>query len=296
MSDVAVCTTIFKRIEKLNELLHSIDPEIISSVYIADDGECTDRKDEIYSHQFQFDLEVFDLEFDSGLGAGRHKIVQESNEEFILLMDCDMKMPKNTHVLLEQLNEDMSIGGVCGAFAESERIYTSGCLDIYQEDNVNIDIRQNKKIEFLAGYPFIEFDMIANGAMFRRECLEDYCWDPEYVIGREHADFYIGHKMQTDWKFGLCPSVHFPHNPGGSEDFLSHRWSDDKYRQAEEYLLKKWGFERYNQLDENWLDVYDPRFDMHSNPSIFDVAYYTYKSEGIMSLISSAIEFGKKKL
>ena len=291
MDDIAVCTTVFKRIEKMDELLHSIDPELISTVYVADDGEWTDQKKRVYSQSFEFDLEVFNLDFDSGLGAGRHKIVQESDENFILLMDSDMKMPTNTHILLEQLNQDQTLGGVCGVFAEDNKIFTSGCLDIFENDNtVYVEIRENKSIDYISGYPFIEFDMIANAALFRRECVEDYCWDPEYVIGREHADFYIGHKKETDWRFGLCPSVHFPHNPGGSEDYLSHRWDNNKYEKAEKYLLNKWGLEGYIQMDSNWIDTYDPRFKKYSDPNLYDIISYKYKEGGLYHVFKDILK------
>jgi glycosyltransferase involved in cell wall biosynthesis len=297
MSDVAVCTTVFKRIKKIDKLLNSIDSEIVSTVYIADDGEWTDQKERVYSQSFEFNLEVFNLDFDSGLGAGRHKIVQEFDEDYLLLMDSDMQMPENTEILLKQLQNDSRIGGICGLFAEDKKIFSSGCLDIYIEDNiVELEIRESKQVEFLEGYPFIEFDMIANGALFRRECVKEYSWDPEYVIGREHADFYIGHKNRTDWKFGLCPSVHFPHDPGGDEDYLSHRWDDRKYREAEEYLLNKWDFTEYNQMDDNWLDVYNPHFGKHSNPNLIDMLKFKYKSDGLINTFTDAFRFVKNKL
>jgi glycosyltransferase involved in cell wall biosynthesis len=291
MADVAVCVTVFKRIEKLNTLLRSIDSEFVSTVYVADDGEWTDRKEEVYDQSFPFDLEVFNMEFDAGLGAGRHRIVQEYEEDYLLLMDSDMQMPENVHILSEQLEEDSTLGGVCGVFVEDNRVYTSGCMDIYEENSTcKLEIRDRKEVEFVANYPFVEFDMIANGALFRRECLEDYCWDPEYVIGREHVDFYVGHKHQTDWKFGLSPSVLFPHDPGGGDDFLTHRWDDGKYNTAHRYFMQKWGYDEYEPIRYSWIDTYDPRLNSHPPHSLLQKAKYKYEDEGAISLFKSIMK------
>lgn len=292
MADIAVSVTVFKRIEKLNELLRSIDPAFVSVVYIADNGELTERKNEVYNQSLPFELEVFDLEYDVGLGASRNKIVQEFEEEYLLLMDSDMRMPKNAHILLEQLEANSEIGGVCGAIAETDRIFTSGCLDIYEDgDTISLDLRDKKEVQFLAGYPFIEFDMITNASLFRRECVKEYSWDPKYQIGREHADFFLGHKRRTDWIFGFCPTVHFFHNPGGSEEYLSNRWDDEKYHNAEEYLIEKWGFNEYNQIDDNWLDCYDPVSDINVSPRVINRALNKYRTEGGVSVIKSTYRF-----
>ncbi|QLH81214.1 glycosyltransferase family 2 protein [Halosimplex pelagicum] len=285
MPDIAVCVTVFKRIDKLDTLLHSVDPEFISTVYVADDGEWTEEREEIYSQSFPFELEVFNLEFDAGLGAGRNKIVEEADAEYLLLMDSDMQMPENADVLLHQLKADPELGGVCGLFAEKNRIYTSGCLDIYEENSTcKPEIRDRKETELLAGYPFIEFDMIANAALFRRECLADYSWDPEYVIEREHIDFYVGHKRLTDWKFGLCPSVLFPHDPGGSSEYTKHRRDEQKHADADEYFLNKWGYDRIGQINHSWMDTYDPEFSGFPPHGMIARARRKFRKEGIPGL------------
>ncbi|ELZ37186.1 glycosyltransferase family 2 protein [Halorubrum distributum] len=291
MVDIGVCVTVFKRIEKVENLLRSIDPDFISTVYIADDGEWTNKKESVYNQQFPFDLEVYNLEFDAGLGAGRNRIVQEFDEDYLLLMDSDMQMPKNTPVLLEQLEADPTLGGVCGVFVENDRIYTSGCTDIYEESNsCKLEIREKKQIEYLANYPLVRFDMIANAALFRRECLEDYSWDPEYVIGREHVDFYFGHKRKTDWEFGLSPTVLFPHNPGGTDSFLSHRWDQNKYETATEYFLKKWELDKYDGISYSWIDTYDPQFNQHPPHSLYSRAKFKYRTDGIVALVKSIMK------
>jgi len=297
MSQIAVGVTVFKRINKLEALLSSIDADFAPVVYVSDDGEWSKRKEEVYSRSYPFDLKVFDLEYDAGLGAGRNKIVQEMTEDYLLLMDSDMQMPENVGLLLEQLEADPDLGGVCGLFAEENRIFTSGCTDIFLEDDVcKLDIREPKRIEWVANYPFVQFDMIANAALFRRECLDEYSWDPNYVIGREHADFYIGQKQRTNWKFGLSPSVLFPHYPGGSNDYMTHRWDKQKYKFATDHLLCKWELDQYKQSNYAWLETYAPRFQDYPPHSLVKHAKITYKSEGLNKMLLKSLDYIMRNL
>ena len=89
---------------------------------------------------------------------------------------------------------------------------------------------------------FIEFDFIPNAAVFRKDCLEEYSWDPNYTIGGEHLDFYVGHWKETDWRFGICPNVSFQHFPGGSPEYLTERTNTNKLRASYQYFGEKWGY------------------------------------------------------
>lgn len=287
MEDIAIGVTVFKRINKLEHLLKSVNSELLSKVYVADDGEITDRKREVYNRKYPFDLTVFDLPFDAGLGYGRNKIFEELSEDYMLLLDSDMEVPHNVSILFEQLESNKQIGGICGLFLENNRISTS-CCDLFEEEGAIIkDIRSEKDITFIAEAPFVEFEFISNAAMFRRECLEDYSWDPEYTIGREHIDFYVGHKRETNWTFGLCPEVLFPHHPGGTEDYLDHRQSGKKYKEAEEYFMNKWGYNKFVHSHNNWLDTYDARYGGIPPHTLRQRVRYKYEQGGVLSLMSS---------
>lgn len=292
VDDLAIGVTVFKRINKLKTLLESIDAEIVSTVYVADDGELTERKMSVYNQTYPFDLELFDLPFDAGIGAGRARIVNALEEDYFLLMDSDMEMPPNVEVLYQQLNEKSDLGGVCGLFIEDERIFSSGCIDIFEDNNIcTHGLRKPKKTTSIAGYPFVNFDMIANAALFKRECVEEYTWDPEYVIGREHVDFYYGHKKTTDWSFGLCPSVLFPHNPGGSKEYLKHRWSTQKYDTATKYFMDKWSLEGYKPISHTYIDTYDVKYGGFPPHGIVRQARQKYRDEGASKLIIDSSKY-----
>lgn len=248
---LALGVTVFKRTEKLRALLESV-PQLVDRVYVADDGNTDDRR-HLYDREFDFDLQLINLDYDAGLGRGREAITEALTEDYLLVVDSDQLVPKNIDVLVEQLDADSNLGGVAGLFLEHGRL-TGMCHDIYEDENLLIrDTKHEKEVRTVAGAPLLEFDFIPNAAVFRRECLEDYTWDPAYRIGKEHLDFYIGHYRQTDWMFAVSPRVLFPHDPGGSADFVETRHDPSRLLKSKSYFLEKWGYRQILRR-RYWLD------------------------------------------
>lgn len=256
MDNIALGATVFNRHEKVADLLKSADTiSCIKIIYLGDNGRLTKEKKEIYSRNYSFDLEVLDLEYDSGLGYSRRKIVEESDEAFLLIVDSDVEIPQNVANLYSILNERPKLGGVGGILIEDDRI-RSDCHDLFSRDNLLFKhIDEPKTVQSVNDLPVVEFDLIQNVAMYRRECLEDYCWDPEYKIGWEHTDFFIGHKKRTDWSFAVCPEVLFRHYPGGSSSYVSKRRNRQRLEHSKQYFLNKWGYQQVLIGHINWLQT-----------------------------------------
>jgi hypothetical protein len=256
MSEIAVGATVFQRENKVANLLESINTNSpITKVYLGDNGKITERKQEIYSKDYEFELEVLDLEFDSGLGHSRRKIVEQSEEPYLLIVDSDVEIPNNVSDLYTLLNHRPELGGVGGVLIESDQI-RSDCHDLFEDGPLLIkDIRESKQVQEVADLPLVEFDQIQNVALYRRECLEDYCWDSSYTIGWEHTDFFVGHKKRTEWSFAVCPEVMFRHYPGGDTAYLSKRQNNERIRQTKKYFLEKWGYEQVLIGQVNWLQT-----------------------------------------
>lgn len=241
---LALGTKVFDRTQKLEQLLDSAaDRPCIQTVYVADDGDASDRES-LYARDYPFELEVIDLPYDAGLGRGRNEIVDQLTEEYLLIVDPDHTVPYNVSTLCTVLKSDPDLGGVSGLLLESGDL-RGRCQDLSIENNILIrDVRENHRFESADGIPFQRFDFIPNAALFRRECVQEYSWDPEYVIGFEHIDFYVGHRHRTDWQFAVCPSVLFGHHPGGSADYTSHRGNPNKVLSSKNYFLDKWGLKQ----------------------------------------------------
>lgn len=255
---VALGTKVFSRENKLKNLLESVESHPIDRVIVADDGAPSERKTDVLSADWEFELTVLDMEYDAGLGAGRKAMVDELTEEYLFIMDTDHELPPHVMTLLDVLRADERRGGVAGSIFEPRRsrIY-DGCRD-FEESSDGRTLRflsPEKEIHYVNDWAYIPYDFIPNAAVFRREAVVDYCWDAEYVIGWEHGDFYVGHWKETDWEFGLCPDVLIRHYPGGSDDYVNNRESDVKNERSYEYFLGKWGYDEVEYQGVGWVDT-----------------------------------------
>lgn len=247
--EIAVGTKVFKRTEKLADLLDSIPP-FVDKVYIADDGE-TKQRNHLYEQAFEFDFELIDLEFDAGLGHGRKEITDRLKEDYLLIVDTDHLVPDSITKLVDALETHENLGGVSGQIKEGAEI---GGLFQHLSIDHNILMRTVKtpreyKVD---GVSCLGFDFIPNAALFRAECLDSYTWDANYKIGYEHIDFYLGH-LNTEWNFVMHPEVIFPHFPGGDSEYSSFRSNPTNVLKSKHYFLDKWGFRQAVSVD-SYLD------------------------------------------
>jgi len=293
MVDIAVGTKVFMRTQKLQRLLESIEQTPIERVYVADGGEITPEKEQLYDREFDFDLHLIDLEYDAGLGKGRKEIVEQLDEEkYLLIVDSDNEVPRNVTVLADQLEELPEVGGIAGSMVEPKkgRLYQSA-KDLREDGNTLVasaDINE-KEIQMVSGYPFVEFQYLPNITMFRKEAVEEYCWDPKYKIGKEHMDFFVGHWKKTNWKFGVCPAVLFNHYPGGSAEYQSNRDSTKKHEQGERYFYDKWGYERVRRIQSYWYDT-----ESVQRATLSNRAKDVYSEQGLSGLFSKTIKTGSR--
>lgn len=252
MTELALGVTVFRRVSKLRDLLDSINDQPIKTVYIADQGEKTEEKQELYDRNYPFELEVFNLDFNIGTGYCRWIVAHESTEDYLLIADSDNRIPENIELLVEQLKQRPKMGGICGILAEEDQIWCAS-HDLREKNGVIIRGTDTKKsTEIVAGAPLIEFDVLPNITVFRRECLDDYIWDKNYPA-YQHIDFYVGHKNQTDWSFGVCPQVVFEHYPGGSDSYMDFRKDIERLWRGKQMFLDKWDYSQIVLGHTTWL-------------------------------------------
>lgn len=238
----------FSRVKKLQKLLHSIDEKNIPKVYIADNGRITKEKQSLYDMTRTYELEIFDLEYDSGVGKCRKVLTKNTDEDILMFLDSDMVIPANYELLIDQLKANKNIGAVGGLINVKGRIKPPG-IDLKEVNNkLTLGIWGEKQVEYIKNVPFIRYDMIPQVGVFRRECIEEYTWDERYKI-RDHIDFFVGHKRNTEWVFGINLQVAFPHFKGGSPEYENHRKSEEKVSNDIKYLKEKWGYQEITYKD-----------------------------------------------
>lgn len=286
----------FNRVSKLRTLLQSAEATELEKVYVADNGRMTANKEELYDSSFDFDLEVFDLEYDAGVGTCRRALSERPSEEFLLILDSDMEVPPNYRTLQRQLKRRPDIGGISGLLIENGRIYTSAA-DLYEENGtLHKDIRELKTVQEVGDAPFVEFDFIPQVGIFRQECLADYTWDEFYRTQREHVDFFVGHLKKTNWKFGISPEVYFRHHPGGGQDYNTHRRSQVKRGESKQYFREKWGYDEIRSHTHTWIDTYNPQWKGFGTPRNGQLIIDGLQSGGISGALTPILQVILKRL
>lgn len=253
LDDVAIGLTSFLRREKVETCLRSIieNPHEFSRVIVADNGGIGPEKRRVYERfRKRAPLEVLDLDDERGTGASRNAIVEELDEPYLLLVDDDMTVPSSVETLRRILDARPDLGGVAGIHYQGG-ILRAWAHDLFLEEtaagSVLVSDRRADKSS-IVDTPYgekriFEYEFIPNCVMFRRECLEDSRWDPEFKMAKEHVDFYLDHKLNSDWSFALTEEAVFPHYPGGSDEYDNARWDDEVHRESMQYLFDKWGIE-----------------------------------------------------
>lgn len=246
MNEITVGIKTFMRPHKLRECLKSLVGLGFYEVIIADDGKITPESKMVYEEfQEKLPLVVLRLPFDSGLAYGRNKIVKRCKTPYLLLLDDDQQVNKDILKLKKILLADPSLGGVSAFLIER------GCLKC---DAHNLIIKNGYLIKHLYQIPepkkinkivYYICDQIPNSTLFRLECLIDRSWDNKFVIGREHVDFYLSHKILGKWKFAVTPDVKIIHNPsesnGVDEKYKNQfRFNKSRLEASTKYFLKKW--------------------------------------------------------
>lgn len=293
MEQLALGTKVFSRTDNLRGLLETL-PDVFASVYIADDGDMSPEKKQLYD---KADINVINLEYDAGISTGRNAIVEKAIEDYLCIVDPDHRIPSNVTKLVDQLDAADYLGGIGGVLVEPEpnRIRYEA-QDFAERDDGRTLVRspmvRDKNIGTIEGSPFVPFDFIPNAAVFRREVLVDYPWDEEFVIEGEHLDFYLTHWKQSEWSFGINPAVQFLHYPGGGADYMAERASSEKETASKEYLLEKWSYDHIDLDSYTWTTITGER---RGHMTLPENALRIARERGIAELLRKGIQFTRRK-
>jgi glycosyltransferase involved in cell wall biosynthesis len=250
LEDTTIGIKSFYRPEKVHQCLKSIEKSKFqfSKIIVADDGPIREQKQEIYdSYSESLDIEVLDLEYDLGLAASRNRMVDATDDEFFLLMDDDMKLPSNVNRLI-QVMRGSNLGGVSGVMKQNGNV-RAGAHDIAFERDILVRKIQGAEERNIVGNKVRIFDFIPTCSVLRTEMLKNNPWDEEFIICKEHLDFFTHHKTNSDWEFGILEDIIFNHNPGGEIEFEKHRESENKRKSSLKYFLRKWNIQGIAQIE-----------------------------------------------
>ena len=209
---IAIGIKTFYREESLFKALDSIKKYFPLSykLYIADDGEVSDRKEYRYQTLENEGHVIIRLPFNSGISVGRNEIIKKATEDYILIMDDDIILQDSKSVInMKNALDAKDDIGVCSGmlFLENGNYMTS---EGYQK-GIQIEIDRGmlfrhssaKKIYKAGGSMYVYADQVVNFFLAKRAVFDDITWDNRIKVEWEHLDFFLMLK-KTKWKVTSC--------------------------------------------------------------------------------------------
>jgi len=234
---VAIGIKTFYREDSLFRALDSIEKHFPYpyTLYIADDGPISDKKEYRYQCLERDGHVVIRLPFNSGISVGRNEIIKRSDEDYILIMDDDIlfKDPKSAINMMTVLESSGDIG-VCSGMLFSE----SG--DHLVNENYQKGLRlevdrgmlkrhpSSRKLHLEGDAMYVYADQVVNFFLAKRAVFNDVTWDNRIKVEWEHLDFFLGLK-KTAWKVAACV------NASGTHISSAHDQNYNYYRRSSSY-------------------------------------------------------------
>jgi hypothetical protein len=210
----------FMRPECVNNLLMSIRMRYDIKIIIIDDSENP------LNFDYDDNIKTYNIEFDSGLSAGRNFGVSKVKTPYFLLCDDDFEFTDNTDLVnwLEIIkNSDLDILGG-DVIMNGNRIDYFGLIEkvddrlYYRHGNHNIN-------EF-----YTEYDLILNFFIAKTKKIKKYKWNDSLKLA-EHTAFFFEHKG----KLKIAHTKLFSVNHQQVRDL-----EYSKYRVRAKEFFKKW--------------------------------------------------------
>lgn len=263
-------------------------------VIVADDSPRKDLNEPVYNRFVdELPLTVIELPPDAGLARGRNRILDETETEYLFIIDDDHYLPKEALRLKGVLEDEPSLGGIAASWVEDGRLKTPAA-DIDVVDGwVIVDVFDERPLLRSSGVGFFEYDFVPNSALFRTETLYDYHWDENYVFDGEHVDFFFAHSRLTPWEFAVTTDVRVRHDPGPGlvPEYADHRTNQQKRRRSRAYFAKKWGVKGY-VIRSYHQDSYDTVLEGVAGKVLYGlppVVHWELKQRGHLDRMTSAI-------
>lgn len=200
----------FKRYDCLNTLLKSIQRFYPKAKIIITDDSDNFNKNFYTIWKRELNVKVVKMPFDSGLSAGRNKMVELCDTEYFLLLDDDFIFTEETNIekFFNIIESDKKIGVVGGCCIENNKdVHYEHLIEI--KNGILYQLFDGDNWEDIKGIKAKQTGCVLNFGLFRTKMFKDILWDENLKLA-EHTDFYI-RMLDTKWKTYYTPEVKIIH-------------------------------------------------------------------------------------
>ena len=241
----------YKRPNAVKKCIESVVSAGIRNIFIGYDGGdmyLDAHKEVVESFQEKYsdiDINLLCFEFNYGISAVRNRLAEAIDTKYILQLDDDNYVPSNVLDIIDFLElDDFSNFGAVGfgwigkGSSPDLNAYDLDIKDGYCIRYFNLENKMNRIVNNLIfTYPF---DFIPNQAIYRTAVFSDIKWDENFKINREHLDFMLRLKLNTNWKLAVTPSIWCIHD---KIQYTGDEIRRREYRKSVRYFLKKWSLQ-----------------------------------------------------
>ena len=274
MDKIAILIKTFERKEFLYGCVESIKSnlnEIPYKIYISDDGTIDNEKNDFYKKLEKEGHFILRLPFNVGASAGRIAILPYISEEYILRMDDDFLITKETHIekMISILENHENIGAISdlerqegdnpSKGVKSGDIRTNdnhGFVKIFGKTLIKI-FEDYRRINFKCfnGIRFYECDLTRNFLLIKKKMLNDVIWDYRLKFFGEHIDFMLQIKNDKKWKLVFTPdSIHTHAGPSPAKlkpGYSKIRFDSELLENQEAFFKRKWEIHNFFSYNKN---------------------------------------------
>ena len=245
-STIAIGIKTFLREETLFKTLDVIKDKFPFPyrLYIADDGTISNRKAYLYQQLEKEGHVIIKPSYNSGISAGRNKIVEAVSEKYVLIIDDDIAIYDQNAVknMKKVLDHDPEVGLVSGMLKLSNGNY-------FASKSYNEGLRFDMRGKLLVKVPsyktryeaddvmYLYADQVVNFFLARTEIFDEVKWDNRIKVQYEHMDFFLELKNRTRWKVAVCLDAEAVH----LKSAFDHTYEQCRRNAPKTYFLQKHG-------------------------------------------------------
>lgn len=219
------------------------------NILVGENGHYNKELEEICQ---EVDAEYIDLEFDSGVPAGRNELIKRVETDYVLVGDDDFLYDEEAKVdqmvdFLESKKEFDLVGG--RVFENGQVKNYQGYIEIYDDHLNYVAVHENEvdKKDNFSGLSYKEVDLTFNYFVARTDEIKDVLWDENIKVAFEHSHFFI-HLKKAGKKVAFSPEPIVKHK---HQDYgISDEYKKFRTRRSDKhYFFKSLGIEYSNDMN-----------------------------------------------
>lgn len=225
----AIILTTFMRDALLTRCVESVRkfyPDI--PIFVGDNGTPNDKKTEFLKCA---KCTYFQLPFDLGVSGVRNETLKLilPEYEYLMIIEDDIVFTEKTRLeMLRAVLDDEPTVGLCGCLLflkDGREQHYEG--RVYSDGNTHFIEKINepawRDLPDKAGQYTLNYDLILNVFLMRRQVWIDNPWDNQFKTALEHCDFFLGLQRKTKWRIAYTRDVSMLHLPESTNDYKKYR-------------------------------------------------------------------------